>query len=36
MKVELGISVASNVVSMSGCSKWFETDCGIMNRAGLA
>lgn len=36
MKVELGISVASNVVSMSGCSHYFETDCGMMYRAGLA
>lgn len=36
MKVELGISMASNVVSMSGCSQAFEGNCGIMYRAGLA
>lgn len=36
MKVELGISMASNVVSMSGCSRIFENQCGIMYRNGLA
>lgn len=32
MKVELGISVASNVVSMGSCSQTTEGRCGIMYR----
>lgn len=32
MKVELGISVASNVVSMANCPKDSEPRCGIMYR----
>lgn len=36
MKVELGISMASNVVSMSNCPSYIESLCGIMYRSGLA
>lgn len=35
MKVELGISAASSVISMSGCGRAWDTDCGIRARAGL-
>lgn len=34
MKVELGISAASNVVSMGYCPKQSENVCGIMYRVG--
>ena len=33
MKVELGISMASNVITMSGCPSTQEWSCGIMYRA---
>ncbi len=32
MKVELGISTASNVMTMSGCPMGSESHCGIMYR----
>lgn len=32
MKIELGISAASNVVSLNGCPKYSEGSCGIMYR----
>lgn len=32
MKVELGISAMSNIVSMAGCSKYDQAGCGIMAR----
>ena len=34
MKVDLNVSAASRVVSMSGCSKLTDTWCGIQYRAG--
>lgn len=33
MKVELGISVASNVASASGCPQLIEMTCGIAYRS---
>ena len=35
MKVELGISNMSVVVSMSGCGNYGNLKCGIMDRAGI-
>jgi len=35
MKIELSISKQSCTVSMSGCSKSFESQCGIMYRNGI-
>ena len=32
MKVDLNVSAASRVVSMSGCSKISENSCGILWR----
>lgn len=32
MKVELGISMASNVVNMGGCPQLSEHNCGILYR----
>ncbi len=34
MKIDLNVSAASKVVSMSGCSKSSEYSCGIAYRAG--
>ncbi len=34
MKVDLNVSAASKVVTMSGCSKSWEHECGIMYRGG--
>lgn len=34
MKVDLNVSVASKVVSMSGCSKNYPNFCGINYRQG--
>lgn len=34
MKVELKVSMASNVTRMLGCSKAVESSCGIMYRFG--
>lgn len=33
MNVDLNVSAASKVVTMSGCSKPFESNCGIMYRS---
>jgi len=32
MKMELGISAMSSVISASGCPSYCETACGIMYR----
>lgn len=32
MKVELKVSIASNVATMSTCPKVFENQCGILYR----
>lgn len=34
MKVELKVSAASKVITMSGCSKYQERGCGILYRGG--
>ena len=34
MKVDLNVTAASKVVSMSGCSKQTESGCGIAYRYG--
>ena len=34
MNVDLNVSAASKVVSMSGCTKMLETNCGIRYRNG--
>ncbi len=34
MKVELKVSMASNVTRMSGCTKGTEAFCGVMYRMG--
>lgn len=33
MKVELGIKTASSVVTMSGCPKYYEYTCGVMQKS---
>ncbi len=32
MKVDLNVSAASKVMTMSGCPKLYESSCGIMYR----
>lgn len=34
MKVNLNVSKMSKIVAMSGCSKIWESQCGIMYRNG--
>ena len=34
MKVDLKVSAASKVVTMSGCSKYQDFNCGIAYRGG--
>lgn len=34
MKVDLKVSASSVVVAMSGCSKYWESSCGIAYRQG--
>ena len=34
MKVDLNVSATSDVRKMSGCSKAWEHECGIMYRGG--
>ena len=34
MKVDLNVSAASKVITMSGCTKEFQSGCGIMYRLG--
>ncbi len=34
MKKNLKVALASDIVTMSGCSKSFESQCGIMYRQG--
>ena len=34
MKVDLNVSAASDTREMSGCSKYYENNCGIQYRMG--